>query len=289
MFIYKQYDQASLDRQYNNRLQVPDYITYLERWDFLSRQTEKDFKSIKDIAYGEYERERLDIYPSSLPQSTTLIFIHGGYWQRLDKNDFQFIAKGFLSYNITTVLITYPLAPAVTIDQIVSSCRKAIQWLQQNISSFNGDPDQMYVAGHSAGGHLATMLMCTDPIAIGWKELNLQSNIIKGVCAISGLHNLIPIWLSDINDVLKMDKEMAIRNSPIQLVRQLQRPLIIATGADESDEFKAQGRELYDCWKDKSSSVQLLEIDGLNHYSILETIIDPRAPLHKAVCQLMQI
>src|SRR4030095_6684674 len=146
MFIYKQYDQASLDRQYNNRLQVPDYITYLERWESLSRQTEKEFPVIKDIAYGELSREKLDIYPSTLPQSKTLVFIHGGYWQRLDKTDFQFIARGFLSYNITTVIITYPLAPAVTIDQIVSSCRKAINWLHKHVSSYtyNGDSDQLY-------------------------------------------------------------------------------------------------------------------------------------------------
>src|SRR5258705_13929217 len=104
MLIYKQYDQASLDRQYNNRLQVPDYITYLERWESLSRQTEKEFPVIKDIAYGELLREKLDIYRSSLSQSKTLIFIHGGYWQRLDKADFQFIASGFLKYNITIVL-----------------------------------------------------------------------------------------------------------------------------------------------------------------------------------------
>jgi arylformamidase len=282
MLIYKQYDQVSLDRQYNNRLQVPDYITYLERWDLLSRQTEKELRVIKDIAYGELLRERLDIYPSPLPQSKTLIFIHGGYWQRLDKADFQFIAKGFLPHHITTVLITYPLAPTVTMDQVVLSCQKAVHWLHQNLFSFNGDPHQMYIAGHSAGGHLAAMLMYTN-----WNELNLKPDLIKGVCAISGLYNLIPIWLSDINQVLKMDKEMVLRNSPVQLDTQLQYPLILAVGADESDEFKDQTREFYECWKEKTSALQFLELAGLNHYSILETIIEPTANLHQAVRQLL--
>ena len=284
MLIYKQYDQAALDRQYNNRLQVPDYLFYLQRWESLSRQTEKKYTSVKDIPYGELPRERLDIYPSSLPQSKTLIYIHGGYWQRLDKSDFQFIAEAFRPYNFTTVIITYPLAPAVSLDQIALSCRKAIQWLHQNVSQYNGDPDQMYVAGHSAGGHLAAMLMTMD-----WNRFNLSEEVIKGYCAISGLFNLTPILLSDINEVLNMDKEMAIRNSPVQLKPLTQSPLILAVGGDESDEFKDQSGELYSTWKEKGISQQLLEIPGLNHYSILETIVEPTSSLHKAMRQLMKI
>ncbi len=284
MLIYKQYDQAALDRQYNNRLQVPDYLFYLQRWESLSRQTEKKYTSSKDIYYGELPGERLDIYPSSLPQSKTLIYIHGGYWQRLDKSDFQFIAEAFRPYNFTTVILTYPLAPAVSLDQIISSCRKAIQWLHQNLSQYNGDSHQMYVAGHSAGGHLAAMLMATD-----WNHFDPDNEVIKGYCAISGLFNLTPIGLSDINGVLKMDKEMVLRNSPVQLKPLTQSPLLLAVGADESDEFKEQSRELYTGWKEKGISLQLLEIPGLNHYSILETIIEPTSSLHQFMRRLMKI
>ena len=284
MLIYKKYDQAALDRQYNNRLQVPDYLFYLQRWESLSKQTEKKYTVIKDIFYGELPREQLDIYPSSLPQSKTLIYIHGGYWQRLDKSDFQFIAEAFQPYNFTTVILTYPLAPAASIDQIVLSCRKAIQWLYHNLSQYNADSNQIYVAGHSAGGHLAAMLMTTD-----WSHFNLPDEIIKGYCAISGLFNLTPIRLSDINEVLKMDKEMALRNSPVQLKLLSQSPLLLAIGADESDEFKDQSRELYAGWKEKGISLQLLEIPGLNHYSILETIIEPNTSLYQSMRQLMKI
>ena len=284
MLIYKQYDQAALDRQYNKRLQVPDYLFYLQRWESLSRQTEKKYTANKDIPYGKLTGERLDIYPSSLPQSKTAICIHGGYWQRLNKSDFQFIAEAFRPYNFTTVIITYPLAPAVSLDQIALSCRKAIQWLHQNVSQYNGDPDQMYVAGHSAGGHLAAMLMTMD-----WNRFNLSEEVIKGYCAISGLFNLTPIRLSDINEVLNMDKEMAIRNSPVQLKPLTQSPLILAVGGDESDEFKDQSGELYSTWKEKGILQQLLEIPGLNHYSILETLVEPTSSLHKAMRQLMKI
>lgn len=283
MLIYKQYDRAALDRQYNNRLQVPDHAIHLERWETLSRQTEKMYPVVKDIAYGELSRERLDIYPSLKSDSKTLIFIHGGYWRNLDKATFQFVARAFHSYNITTVLITYPLAPEVSIDQVVSSCRKAVHWVQENISQYNGDPHEIYIAGHSAGGHLAVMMMTANE-----KNLNLNADVIKGVCSMSGLFNLTPIQLSDVNETLKMDEAMTSQNSPVQLEPITKCPLILAVGADETDEYKDQSEELYKNWKEKIL-VQLLQIPGLNHYSIVEDLLTINSSLHKAMRQLMNI
>jgi arylformamidase len=283
MLIYKQYDQAALDRQYNNRLHVPDFVTYLERWVSLSRQTEKENGVIKDIAYGKLPLEQLDIYPSLQPRSKTLIFIHGGYWHKSDKTDYHFIAKAFRAYGITTVLINYPLAPAVSIDQISVSCRQAVYWLYRNISAYNGDSGQLYIAGHSAGGHLAAMLLATD-----WNHFNLTTDVIKGVCAISGLFNLIPIRLSDINQVLNMDTETALRNSPVQLLPATQCPLAVAVGSNETDEFLDQSRELITCWKE-SIPTEIFLIQGANHYSIVETMLDPESCLHKLMRRLMKI
>ncbi|MEP6746620.1 MAG: alpha/beta hydrolase [Bacteroidota bacterium] len=281
MPVYKQYDQDALDRQYNNRLHVPDYFLHLERWEMLSRQTEKDLPVVKDIVYGALPREQLDIYPSQQPFSKTLLFIHGGYWHKFDKAAFQFIAGAFSKDNITTVLVNYPLAPVVSIDQITASCRKAIQWVYHNISTYNGDPGQVYIAGHSAGGHLSAMLLVTD-----WGQFNIIPTVIKGVCVISGLFNLVPILLSDINGSLKMDTEMAIRNSPVHLLPASQCPLSIVAGSDETDEFLDQSNELYNCWRE-SIPAELTPLPGLNHFSILETMTDPQSSLHKTMRKVM--
>jgi arylformamidase len=286
MFVYKQYDQESLDTQYNNRLHVPEYADYLNRWKLLSGQTQQKLPVIKDIPYGKLRREKLDIYPSLQPQSKTLIFIHGGYWQMLDKSMFHFIANGFHSYGVTTILLSYPLAPEVSINQIVLSCRKAIEWLYRNVSAFNGDPHQMYVAGHSAGGHLAAMLMATD-----WElfDPGLSANLLQGICAVSGLFNLVPIQLSYINQVIKMDMETAKSNSPVRLEPATACPLIVAVGEAETAEFKDQSQELYTCWKNKGIDIELLQLPGQNHYSIAETIVDPQSSLHQALRKLMKI
>lgn len=293
MLIYKQYDQATLDKQYNNRLHVPDFATCIKRWRSLSREAEKEYLVVKDIAYGKLSREQLDIYPSPQPSSKTLIFIHGGYWKKFDKADFQFIAKAFRAYSITTVLINYPLTPVVTIDQVLLSCRAAIHWCYKNIPAYNGDPNQLYIAGHSAGGQLAAMLLTTDTIAPvsyrdGRNAFTISTDVIKGVCVISGIFNLEPIRLSDLNQVLNMDKETALRNSPVQLLPATQCPLAIVVGGDETDEFLDQSQELYTCWKEIIPA-EIIRAEGLNHFSIVETMLDPVSDLHQLMRKIMKI
>lgn len=286
MFVYKQYDQHVLDKQFNNRLHVPDFADYFSRWKLLSSETEKKLPVVKDLQYGSLQRERLDVFPSPKPHSKTLVFIHGGYWQMLDKSMFSFIANAFSSYGVTVVLITYPMAPEVSIDHIVSSSKKAIKWVYEHISLYSGDPDKIYVTGHSAGGHLAAMLMTTD-----WKHLkpNLPAIVVKGTCVISGLFNLAPVRLSYLNNVLKLDEESSLCNSPLNFSPINICPLVIAVGGNETTEFNDQSKALYEAWSNKGVDIEFLQLPELNHFSIIETISDKTSVLHKAVMQLMEI
>ena len=176
--------------------------------------------------------------------------------------------------------------PEFSMDQLVVSCRRAIDWLHRNLIRYNGDLDQLYVAGHSAGGHLAAMMMATD-----WQLFNqkLSSEAVKGICAISGLYNLLPLQLCYVNEILRMDKATALSNSPVQLLPQTNCALVLAVGADETAEYLSQSSELYSGWIKKQANLQLMEIPGRNHFSILETMLDNTSPLHKAICSLMNI
>ena len=176
MSVYKGYSQEELNYQYNVRLQVPDYASYFDRWELLSRQTALDYTVQKDISYGNHPEERLDIFPSKNPRSKTIVFIHGGYWHLLDKSMFHFLAAHFLLYNVTTVLINYPLAPGPSMDEIVVSCRKSIRWIHENIKRFSGDPAEIYLMGHSAGGHLASMLL-----------IEHEAAFVRAMISLSGL------------------------------------------------------------------------------------------------------
>ncbi|QEC66768.1 alpha/beta hydrolase [Panacibacter ginsenosidivorans] len=281
MIVYKQYNQEQLNIQYNNRLHVPDFATYLERWDNLSSATREKHSFIKDIAYGDHPRECLDIFPSNKSNAKVFVFIHGGYWQMFDKTRFHFIAASFLPYYVTTVFINYPLAPAATMDEIVASCRKAMLWLQQNLAAYNANPNDVYIAGHSAGAHLAAMLLSKQ-----WA--NEMQPFIKGIFLLSGLFKLLPILLSERNDVLQMSKEMAARNSPVELIPAQNYPLLIAVGAAETDEFKDQSRDMYNKCINKTSSVELLQLQELNHFSILDALADENTLLHRAIVKLME-
>jgi arylformamidase len=276
MPVYKEYNQPALDNQYNNRLNVPDHETHIQRWELLSREAEQKYRVIKNIPYGELPAEKLDIFPSENPDSKTFVFIHGGYWYKHTAADFYFIAEAFRSYGITTVLIDYPLMPAYPMDQLVTSCKRSIHWLRQNLPAFHGNPDQVYVSGHSAGGHLAAMMM-TD------------HTFIKGVCAISGLYNLLPVRLSYVNEIIRLDTDSAARNSPVNLSPAVSCPLVLAVGANETAEYLSQSRELHENWTRQNIKTELLEIKGADHFSILGTMPDHSSPLHQAMCALMNI
>jgi arylformamidase len=268
MFIYKHYNEQQLNDQYNIRLHVPDFATYFERWEKLSSGTREKYPMIKDIFYGDNERECFDVFPSAKPNSKTLIFIHGGYWHLFDKTKFHFIAEAFYADNVTTVLINYPLAPAATMDEIVASCRKAVLWLHENVRQFNGDPQQLYIMGNSAGAHLAAMILEKQ-----WMQKN-AAGFIKGVCLLSGIFNLLPVQLLQLNSVLNMSSEIAARNSPVELTPAEDCKLLVCVGEDETDEFKCQSRQLYNNWKDKNTAIQFLELPATNHYSMLELLLN---------------
>jgi len=278
MNVYKHYNQQQLNNQYNTRLQVPDYADYFDRWERQSRQTAEYNTILKDIAFGDHPEERLDIFPSRNSHSKTLVFIHGGYWHLLDKSIFHFLAEHFLKYNVTTVLINYPLAPKSFLDEIVVSCRKALRWLHDNIIRYNGDSNDLFLMGHSAGGHLASMMLIEE-----------EAKFVQGMISLSGLFRLEPVMLSYLNDLIGMDHETAIKNSPVFLSPANDCPLLLVTGSDESDEFKAQSEELCQCWQSKCSNIELLMVPKKNHYSILDAVIEKDSAVMAAMNRMINI
>lgn len=278
MNVYKSYNQEQLNNQYNTRLQVRDYTMYFDRWERLSRETEKNNTILKNISFGDHPEERLDIFPSEIQHSKTLVFIHGGYWHLLDKAMFHFLAGHFLKYNVTTVLINYPLAPRSPISEIVDSCRKALGWLHNNITRFNGDPSNTYLMGHSAGGHLASMMLIKN-----------EATFVRGMISLSGLFRLEPVMLSYLNNSIGMDRENAMLNSPVFLNPASDCPVLLVTGTDESDEFKDQSEELYGCWKNKCSTIEYLKVPQINHYSIIDAVVEKDSTLCDAILRMMDI
>ncbi len=277
--LYRQYDQQGLDDQYNARKACPNVETYLEGWPRRSRDLRESADCALDLAYGPGADERLDFFPAEAAGAPVLMFIHGGYWRALGKDDFSFAAEAFISSGVAVAVIDYALAPRVTVDEIVRQCRAALVWLHGNAARHGGDPERIHVAGHSAGGHLTAMMLSTD-----WPEFEagLPADLVKGGCAVSGLFDLEPIRLSYLNEDVRLDEDMVRRNSPLHHVPARAAPLILSVGGGESDEFHRQARDYAARWRAAGLALEETAMPGMDHFAIMDAFADPGSALAAA-------
>jgi len=261
---------------------VPSTDPYFEEWAAASERTRATLRCELDVAYGEGEREKLDLFPATTPNAPSLLWIHGGYWRRLDKSFFSFIAEPIVAAGGAAAILNYPLAPAATLDEIVAAARRAFAFTAHNASRFNADPGRVVAGGHSAGGHLAGMLAATR-----WTSYGLPADAVKGVFALSGLFDLEPVRLSHVNEWLNADLEAARRNSPLLQVPVRPVPLVAAVGGDETNEFKKQSRDYVETWTALGYPARYLEIAGCNHYSVVRELLDTETPITRALLGLL--
>jgi arylformamidase len=276
--IFRDYDQAGLDAQYNNRLRWPDYKEHFANWRIWSAETCAKLPCHLDLAFGPSPMEKLDILPAEKPGAPLYVFIHGGYWYSLDKADYSYVAEGFRPHGIATAVNNFGLAPDTSMDEIVRQNRAALAWLWHNAKSYGADQDRIYVCGHSAGGHLALMLLATDWPAF---EPGLPAVLVKGACSIGGLYDMEPIRLSYLNKTLKMSPEEANRNAPLLARYSVPAPLSLVVAVDESPEYHRQSEAMADRWRKLGYPVDLLVPQGLNHFDVVNQLRDPTCELVK--------
>jgi len=281
--LYRGMDRAEVDRQMNLRARWPEHAEYLARWAADSAEVQRRLSGHLDLAYGDSAGERLDLFLPE-PGSTRpplLAFIHGGYWQNLDKGDFSYLAPPFLGAGIAFASLNYDLAPGVPITEIVGQIRRAIPWLARHAETYGFDGERIYVAGHSAGGHLAMMALITD-----WAALDI-ADPIKGVCSISGVYELEAVRQSYHQDVLNLDVATVRTMSPARLVPARAKPLILAVGGDETEEFLRQQKELAAAWRAQDLPVRVVDLPGRHHFSAVDALGDVKHPLFAAVQEMV--
>jgi arylformamidase len=271
------------ERQYNNRLSIPNAGEYDTRGVARSRATRARLRGLLDLAYGGSPRERIDLFPAARPNAPIMSFIHGGFWRSRDKAEFTFIAEPFVAEGITVALVEYDLAPAVTVETIVKQMLAAHSWLYRHAGQYGADPSRLHVVGHSAGGHLAAMMAAADwaDYTPDGRPLHLPANLVKGAYALSGVFDLEPLLQVSLNSEIRLDEESVKRTSPIHYKPRRPVPIRTAVGALESDEFKRQSKLIAQRWP---HCVQgHMEVPGTNHLAMAEVLADPQSALHQSV------
>ncbi|XP_028394898.1 kynurenine formamidase-like [Dendronephthya gigantea] len=246
----------------------------------------RQFTCDLNIVYGDGEKAKLDIYyPPDWKNQTkdVLIFIHGGYWQAGSKDNYPFLGQQLHDLNCIFVALGYDLAPEASMDGMVAQIQSAIVFTGRRFPS-----SRLFLVGHSAGAHLSAMMM-----TMNWEDSGLSPQRFTGVCLLSGVYDLEPLLPTYINEPIKMNKEIAVRNSPMKVVQSrgltIQCKVLIVVAEHDSPAFHHQ-KNFSNLLKETMvhPSVEHLELPGVDHFDMLEKCAERNFILNQVLANFMK-
>ncbi|MDP3802582.1 alpha/beta hydrolase [Brevundimonas sp.] len=257
------------EAEYNNRARVPDHPAVMQRW----RETAGAARAARppiEIAYGPGPREVMDLFEAG-PDAPAAVFLHGGYWQALDKSWFSGLAPALNAHGVSLAIPSYDLAPAVRLGVILRQVRAAVETIRRRTGV------RPVVFGHSAGGHMAACM--------------LSEGRASAAVAVSGVFDLAPLIPTSLNTALDLDDREAAALSPVHWpVPDGSTPggtvLDCIVGADESPEFLRQSRTMADLWGARGVETRYEALPGLNHFTVLDPLFDADSGLVRRIAAL---
>jgi arylformamidase len=276
-------EKTDYDLLYNPRLTVSGYEEIFDRWERDSERARAQLDCYLDVPYGLARTETLDIFRAKGKSCGLLMYIHGGYWRSLDKKRFSFLAPALADAGITLAVVNYALCPAVQVADIVMQMVQASAWLYRNGANFGAPAGRLAVCGHSAGGHLAAMML-----ACHWSKYSpdLPRKVVSCALSISGLYDLTEIVkVPSVNEDVRLTEEAALKVSPAFLPPATGAPLYTAVGTEENEGFHIQNRLIAERW----SKVHRADVPcpRRNHFTVLDDLCDPGTRLFKSALELM--
>ena len=285
--IWREFDQAGLDRQYHSRGTVSDFTVYTRRYTELTRAAKARLACIENLHYGPGADETLDLYPAARaaggPGTPVLVFLHGGDWRALSKDDSGFAAPAFVEAGAMFIAVNFSLAPVLTIAQMGAQVRRALAWIARHVGAHGGDAARLFIAGHSSGANLVGQLLATDWV----RDFGLPADLIKGATFISGLGDLEPVRRSFRNANLGLDDAMVAEASLLHSASCAACPLLVAFGEHEMPEYHRQGREVAAFWAARGNRADVFTLAGRNHFDAVLEWADPASPLLRANLAMM--
>ncbi len=280
------YPPAFCNDQYDNGRRVAGLPAILADWRARATTARRTTRHRPSLGYGLGPAETFDLFEpddDATRDRPLLVFIHGGYWRSLSKDDFAWIAPAYVARGAKVAVVDYGLAPRVPLETIVRQNLRALATMWLNAERLGIARDRIVVSGHSAGGHLTAMML-----AARWPAYDprLSTNLLRGGVAISGLFDLEPIRHAPyLNADLQLTLDRVAPLSPLYMTPASDAPLVTAVGGDESDEFRRHTRELGVAW----SSVlrEDVPLPGANHFTACERFATPGERLFEATMELL--
>jgi arylformamidase len=274
---------AQREREYSPSSCVSSLAPILAEYSARSREAERSLPCQKNLRWGDGPDETLDFFPAASRDAPLLLFIHGGYWQELSKDDSLFAAPDCLANGIAYAAIDYTLAPRASIAGIVDQCRRAVASLHRQAATLGFDRRRLYVAGSSAGAHLAAMLLVR-----GWHGTHgVPDDAVAGAVLLSGIYDLAPLVGTYIDAALRLTAADTSALSPIRLPHGRSVPAIVAWGELETGEFKRQSRAYAEQLQACGFSGSAFEVAGTNHFDIVFGLANRTNTLGRATLELV--
>ena len=270
--LYRGMDRAALDAAYNNTEAVRDSAQIRERWQARSDVVRAGKEALLDLQYGSQPRAKLDYFRCNKPTAPLFVFIHGGYWQRNDKEMFAFIADGPRPHGIDVALVGYTLAPKARLTDIVGEIDQALTFLSENADDLDYDRDRLILGGWSAGGHLTA--------------INSQHPACRGGIPISGIYDLEPIALNYLNEKLQLDQTEITTLSPRHALPERMPTLRMFVGGAELPELKRQSTDYAEAARARGLPVALAVLPGHHHFSILDELRRPDGAIARTLVEM---
>ncbi len=285
--VWLDMDQAELDAAYDQIKYAPNLPQIVKRYATNSEAVRSRLGAPRRYAYGATPIEALDVYVTRRANAPINIFIHGGAWRGGLAKDSAYPAELFVHAGAHYVVPDFinVIEANGSLMPMAEQVRRAVAWVYRNAQSFGGNPDRIYVSGHSSGAHLAGVVLVTD-----WrKDFSLPADTVKGGLCCSGMFDLKPVRLSARRKYINFTDEMEHALSSQRHLDKLNAPVIVAHGTLESPEFQRQSRDFAAAARAAGKPVQLLVGEGYNHFEIIETLGNPYGLLGRAVLEQMQL
>lgn len=285
--VWLDMDQKELDDAYDQTVYAPNQPLVARRRNLASEAARRRLDPAERLAYGETDIEKLDIYKTGKLAAPIAVYIHGGAWKNGLAKDFAAPAEMFVNAGAHFVVVDFIQVGDTggELMPMIRQVRSAVAWVYRNAARFGGDAERIYIIGHSSGAHLGGCTLVTD-----WrKEFGLPANVIKGGLLVSGMYDLKPVRLSKRSKYVNFTDEVEQALSSQRHLDQLNAPVIVAYGDQETPEFQRQGREFAAAVKAAGKPVELIVGEGFNHFEMQETLANPYGVGGRAALKLMHL